>query len=65
MTRDVQEFNSWLATMVVKKAVEAHCAKSWPTPNAPMIDGIDTLTMVDDRTIVIDPIIPQAVTNHR
>ena len=30
-----------------------------------MIDGIDTLTMVDDRTIVIDPIIPQAVTNHR
>ena len=47
------------------KPVEAHCAKSWPTPNAPMIDGIDTLTMVDDNTMVIEPNMPQAVTHQR
>ena len=51
--------------MVVKNAVEAHCARSWPTPKAPMIDGMDTLTMVDDSTIVIEPSMPQAVTHQR
>ena len=51
--------------MVVRNEVEAHCAKSCPTPNAPMTDGIDTLTMVDDNTMVIDPNMPQAVTHQR
>ena len=51
--------------MVVRKAVEAHCAKSWPMPKAPMIDGIETLTMVDDSTIVIDASMPQAVAHQR
>ena len=60
----IQLFRSWLATIVAKNEVAAHCAICWPMPKAPIILGIATFTIVADRTIVIDPIKPPMVTSH-
>ena len=61
----IQVFRSWLATIVARNAVDAHCARSWPTPKAPMMDGTATLTMVADRIITMAPNRPPMVTSQR
>ena len=61
----IQALRSWLAVIVARKAVAIHCARSWPTPNAPMTSGTATLTMVADSTIEKPPIRPAKVTYQR
>ncbi len=60
-----QAFSSWLATMVARNAVAAHWARSWPMPNAPMMLGTATFTIVAESTIDIDPNSPPTVTSQR
>src|SRR5512146_1063314 len=60
-----QVLSSWLATMVARNAVAAHCARSWPTPKAPMMLGTATLTMVAESTVDIAPSRPPTTTGQR
>ena len=43
LARANQALRSWLATMVATNAVASHCARSCPTPNAPITVGTATL----------------------
>ena len=58
-------FNSMPTVIAASMPVDSHCARSWPTPNAPMMSGIATLTEVVVRTAEIWPSITVIVANQR
>ena len=45
--------------------VDSHCARSWPMPNAPMMSGMATLTLVVVSTAEIVPSITVSVESQR
>src|SRR5215210_2997846 len=57
---------SSMPTVIAASApVESHCARSWPIPNAPMMSGIATLTVVVVSTAEMVPSMTVTVANHR
>jgi len=61
----IQAFNSMVPVIAARKPVDRSCAWSWPMPNAPMMSGSPTLTMVALSTVAMVPVITVAVASQR
>ena len=61
----IQALSSMPIVIAASAPVESHCARSWPMPNAPMMSGIATLTVVVVSIAEIVPSITVTVANQR
>jgi len=60
-----QAFASIASVDDARNAVDIHCAWSWPSPNAPIIAGSATFTVVAASMVAIEPISIVRSRNHR